>query len=132
MSTILLVDHDLSVLGILSTLLMRQACVVALASSAGDALAVARQIRLDFVLTATKLPDASGEDLQKRFRRDPTLRQVRFFFMTGCPSDTADSSPAHTFVGPLPPDSLVNLLTVSPQLGHDLARLVALHRASRN
>jgi CheY-like chemotaxis protein len=89
---ILIVDHDLAVVRIVGELLVRQSCRVLIAASAEDAVAVARLIRFDCVLTSTTLPDGTGEDLRTRFRRDPSLREVPFIFMTVCGSDLADLS----------------------------------------
>jgi len=86
------VDHVPLVLSVLSELLTRQSCRVVLASTMEDAIAAARLVRIDCVLTAMALPDGTGEALQRMFHEDPALQRIRFFFMSG--GDSAASEVA--------------------------------------
>jgi CheY-like chemotaxis protein len=132
MPIILVVDSDVPALGVLGTLLTRQGWQVVHAASARDAVAIARHVRIDSVLTAMTLLDGTGDGLQEMFRTDPSLYQVPFFFMTGCQSDLTDMSRARGLVGPVPSTSMVNLLTMGAGRHIAPAWIFALHRAPRN
>jgi CheY-like chemotaxis protein len=132
MPTVLVVDHDVPALGVVGALLTQQSCRVIFASSAAEALAAAREIPIDCVLTSSTLPDGTGEELKKTFRQDPALKRIGFFLMIGFTADATDFSRARGFIGKLPPTSMVHLLAASVRQGKDPVRVLAAHRAPRN
>ena len=52
------------------------------ARSAADAIAAARRLRPDLVLTDVHMPDASGYDLIRAFKDDATLADIPFVFLS--------------------------------------------------
>ena len=116
MTTVLVVDHDVPGQGVVGALLTQQLCRVVFASSAFEAVAAAKETPIDCVLAASNLQDGTGQELKKAFQQDPALKQIRFFFMTGCQSKLTDFSRARGFIGPVPPTSLVGLLVASRKL----------------
>lgn len=130
---ILVVDHDLPAVGILVDLLLRRTSIVLLAASMADALAIARQTRIDSVLTSVILPDGGGKGLRERFQREPSLKHVRFFFMIGCGSPITDLSCARgVVIGRSFSTSLMHLLTGVGQHGGDPSGPFSVERNAAN
>lgn len=67
--TILLVDDEPEVLHLVTRILSAEGTVMIEARTGAEALAVARQTRLDLVILDIKLPDMSGTEVLRRIRR---------------------------------------------------------------
>jgi CheY-like chemotaxis protein len=80
---ILVVDDDMAAVRVIGELLSRQACRILVATSLLDAVSTATEIRTDYVLAATILPDGTGEELREWFEDDPLLRHIPIFLMVG-------------------------------------------------
>ncbi len=66
--TILLVDDELEVLHLVTRILSAEGTVMLEARTGAEALAVARQTRLDLVILDIKLPDMGGTEVLRRIR----------------------------------------------------------------
>jgi len=66
--TILLVDDEPEVLHLVTRILSAEGTVMIEARTGAEALAVARQTRLDLVILDIKLPDMSGTEVLRRIR----------------------------------------------------------------
>jgi two-component system sensor histidine kinase/response regulator len=85
MKTILVVDDDLQLRGMLTTALKRKGYRVIEAESGVAALDLARQHLPDLILTDIHMPGGDGSTLLREIRHDPALRSRQVVLMTGRP-----------------------------------------------
>lgn len=82
MSTILLVEDELSLRSVLSEYLTFSGYQVVTAAGGDEALERARSSAIDVVVSDVLMPGIDGLELCKRFRGDPALAAIPFLFVT--------------------------------------------------
>ncbi len=111
--SVLLVEDDEDIRGIVSEVLMRAGWRVVSADTGASALAVLRDgecADVDLVISDVVMPDGGGGELYREVRRvAPTLP---FLFISGYPKESLDLMVGDTCVGflskPFAPDDLIN------------------------
>jgi CheY-like chemotaxis protein len=87
--SLLLVDSDARSLRVLEVSLKKAGFVVATATSASGALALALENHPDLVITDTVLPDSDGYELCRRIKSDARLARTGVLFLTADASNEA-------------------------------------------
>ena len=82
MSTILLVEDELSLRSVLSEYLTFSGYQVVAAAGGAEAMERARSSAIDVVVSDVLMPGIDGLELCKRFRADPALAPIPFLFVT--------------------------------------------------
>jgi CheY-like chemotaxis protein len=108
---VLLVEDDVDTREMYSVALGMIGFKTGEAGTAAEALAAARALRPDVVVTDLTLPDADGCDLCVELSRDPGIRDVPTIALTGRSSDEdlercAAAGCARVLVKPCSPDAL--------------------------
>ena len=90
--TILVVDDDAPIRGLMTTVLREFSYDPLTAASGDEALELARSSRPDLVLLDMKMPGMSGEEAVSAFRRDSELRDIPIIILSGEPVNGEDLS----------------------------------------
>ena len=83
MSSILVVDDDRELLGLVESVLKKENYEVAVAANANEALAHLAKMKPTLILMDVMMPDTDGADLVRLIRKRRDLNTVRIIFMTG-------------------------------------------------
>ncbi len=81
--TVLVVDDEDSVSGLIQALLTRNGYTVMTAATGADGLAMAEKTRPDLILMDITMPDMDGYQATARIKESPELRDVPVIFLTG-------------------------------------------------
>jgi len=81
-ATLLIVDDDAEIVGILRSTLSRRGYSIVEALNGTDALARAREARPDVVVLDVMMPGKSGWEVAKDIREDPTLKKTGIVMLT--------------------------------------------------
>jgi CheY-like chemotaxis protein len=81
--TIMIVDDDVTYLGLLSEVLFLQGFEVIPAHDGEEALSRLRDSPVDFILSDIGMPGMDGVELHKHVRQDPNLKDLPFAWNTG-------------------------------------------------
>ena len=84
-STILVVDDDEPILGLMRNILKEFAFVPVTASTGAQALAIARERCPDLILLDKNMPGMSGAEVVEAFRTDPSLKAIPILIVSGEP-----------------------------------------------
>jgi CheY-like chemotaxis protein len=84
-STILVVDDDEPILGLMRNILREFAFQAVTASTGSEALALARERSPDLILLDKNMPGMSGEEVIEALRREPSLRSIPILIVSGEP-----------------------------------------------
>lgn len=84
-STILVVDDDEPILGLMRNILREFAFQAVTASTGAEALVIARQSCPDLLLLDKNMPGMSGEEVIEAFRQDSSLRAIPILIVSGEP-----------------------------------------------
>jgi CheY-like chemotaxis protein len=82
--TILVIDDEADMRGILRTVLERDGHTVLLAETGAEGREIARTQQPDIILCDVFLPDISGHEVLDALHRDYQTRTIPFIFLTGC------------------------------------------------
>jgi CheY-like chemotaxis protein len=111
---VMVVDDHQSSAEMLAELLMLEGYTVAVAHTAQEAIAVAREFKPSVALLDIGLPDMNGYALAAAFRATPELHQVRLIALSGyadaSSAQTAQSAFEHHLVKPVEIDQLLSVL----------------------
>jgi CheY-like chemotaxis protein len=84
-STILVVDDDEPILGLMRNILREFAFQAVTASTGPEALALARERSPDLILLDKNMPGMSGEEVIEALRRDSSLKSIPILIVSGEP-----------------------------------------------
>jgi CheY-like chemotaxis protein len=84
-STILVVDDDLPILGLMRNILREFGFQAITASTGSEALTIARERCPDLILLDKNMPGMSGEEVAQELRRDPALKSIPILIVSGEP-----------------------------------------------
>ena len=84
-STILVVDDDEPILGLMKNILREFAFQAVTASTGSEALAIARERCPDLLLLDKNMPGMSGEEVVVAFRQDSILKAIPILIVSGEP-----------------------------------------------
>jgi CheY-like chemotaxis protein len=81
-TTILVVDDDPEILGMVSLRLGKRGYQVMTAADGNDALATARRLLPDVVVLDVMMPGKTGWEVARALRQDPVTQQVKIVMLT--------------------------------------------------
>jgi CheY-like chemotaxis protein len=111
---ILLVEDDREYLAMLTETLMLYGHTVYPASSVKEALTALATIDVEMILSDINMPNQPGTELYKRVRKDKSLKNVPFIYVTGnapmAMATVLDHNELDFLVGKLPSKRLLHLV----------------------
>ena len=81
--TILVVDDEEAVTGVIQTILSKDGYQVHLAHDGAEGIKVAGQVKPDLIIMDITMPGMDGYEATERLKQDPSLANVPIIFLTG-------------------------------------------------
>lgn len=82
-ATILVVDDEPAISGLIETILSKDGYDVAVASTGLEGISLAAKLRPDLILMDITMPDIDGYEATRQIKADPYLKDIPVIFLTG-------------------------------------------------
>jgi len=82
-SSILIIDDEESVTGVVKVVLEKEGYSVSIASNGADGLAKAKELKPDLILMDISMPDMDGYAATEKIKENPDLRDIPVIFLSG-------------------------------------------------